>query len=361
MRTGMVTCWVVAGLSASCMSPVMTFGEGKSAKQAQHETMSDLAPVQLETAAKWTGEITTRKIRVWADDQYRAQNVQWRRSFEAPLELANLVLTSLLGLRLEPEFQMWERHAPASTITADLEALAERDPGRDVLLVVGLTSSLPLVSATFDELGLAQVSGRHLIVRGYADLEERKLYADVFRDLLPEERELSLEQRRHHKTAVVLLHEIGHTFGYEHDLGENTIMNASYSHRASAFSPQAREVMLRTLEQRLGRGSSTGEQRLARAPSTGEPREPAPKALPQQQASAPAGPLVFYVTPSGDVEFGGKVIDEYDLDNLLEGARARDRNTEILVRKSRRSPPAALAKIVDRATALKLKISVAIY
>jgi biopolymer transport protein ExbD len=358
MRIGVLTCLLVAGagLSASCLSPVMRFGGGKSAKEAQHETMSDLAPVQLETAAKWTGEITTRKIRVWADNQYRAQNVQWRRSFEAPLELTNLVLTSLLGLRLEPEYQEWERHAPGSTIATDLEALAERDPGRGVLLVVGLTSSLPLVSATFDELGYAQVGGRHLIVRGYADLEERKLYADAFRDLLPEERELSLEQRRHHKTAVVLLHEIGHNFGYEHDAGQDTIMSAFYSHRASSFSAQARDVMLRSLEQRLGRGSSTGESREPTAQS-----QPQPQPQPQPRASARTQRVVFYVTPSGDVELDGKVVDEHGIDSVLRDAFARDRNTEVLIRRSRKAPSSATAKLVDRATAVGLKVSIAIY
>src|SRR6187402_3305633 len=241
----------LVGLAAGCVSPVMHFGSGKSAKEAQRETMSDFTPVQLETQSKWGGQITTRKIRVWADDRYRAQNVRWQQSFEAPLELTNLVLTSLFGLRLVPEYRVWERHVAGSTIAEDLEALAERDPGSDVLIVVGLLSSLPLVSATFDDLGYASVGGRHLIVRGYADLEERKLYADAFRDLLPEERELSLEARRHHKTAVVLLHEIGHIFGSDHDVDQDTIMNASYSHRASAFSAKAREVMLRTIDQRV--------------------------------------------------------------------------------------------------------------
>ena len=83
--------------------------------------------------------------------------------------------------------------------------------------VIVLTSSLPLVSATFEELGIARVNARHLVVRGYADIEERKLYADAFRDLLPAEREMALEQSRQHKTAVVLLHELGHNLGYEHD------------------------------------------------------------------------------------------------------------------------------------------------
>jgi len=345
-----VGCWIVVWLVAGCMSPVMHFGAGKSPRQAQQETMSDLAPVRLETESRWSGEITTRKIRVWADDQYRAQNVRWQRSFEEPLELANLVLGAVFGLRLVPEYHVWERHAPGSTIAAELEALEERDPGRDVLIVVGLTSSLPLVSATFDDLGYASVGGRHLILRGYADLEERKLYADAFRDLLPEERELSLQARRHHKTAVVLLHEIGHNLGADHDADADTLMSASYSHRASSFSPQAREVILRTLDRRLGRGAGTGE-----------PRE-APLAIaPSPKPSVPAGPLVFYINPSGALEAGGKVIDHIDLDNLLEDAFARDRTMEVLIRRSRAAPSSALATIVDRATAIGLKVSIAVY
>jgi hypothetical protein len=350
MMNGVVRGCVVVCLWAGCLSPVMTFGGGKSAKEAQHETMGELAPVQLEIGAKWPGEIATRKIRVWADEQYRAQNVRWQRSFEEPLELANLVLTSVFGLRLVPEYRAWARHSPDSTLAADLEALAERDPGDDVLLVVGLTSALPLVSATFDELGVAGLGGRHLIVRGYADLEERKLYADVFRDLLPEERELALAQRRHHKTAVVLLHEIGHTLGADHDAERDTIMDAFYSHRAGAFSAQAREAMLRTLDRRLGRASSTGE-----VPETAAATSPPPR------PSGRTGPLVFLVTSSGDVEVGGQVIDENDVDKVLEAARARDRGTEILIRRSRNASSARLAHIVDRATALELKVSIALY
>ena len=343
-------CCVVVGLSAGCISPVMKFGEGKSAKEAQRETMSDLAPVQLETEAKWTGAITTRTIRVWADDQYRTQNLHWQRSFEKPLELANLVLASRFGLRLEPEYHEWDRHVAGSTMAANLEALAERDPGRNALLVVGLTSSLPLVSATFDELGYAGVGGSHLLVRGYADLEERKLYADAFRDLLPEERELALEHRRQHKTAVVLLHEIGHAFGAGHDDKQDTIMNASYSHRSGSFSAQAHEVMRQAIDRRIGRASSTGE-----------PRETTAAIKPPPQTSGGTGPLVFYVTPSGDVESSGKVVDNSEVDNLLQDAFARDRNTEVLIRRSRKAPAAALVPVVDRATAIGLKVSISMY
>ena len=340
MRMSVVMGCVVVGLSAGCMSPVMQFGAGKSARQAQHETMSDLTPKGLDTRVQWTGEIATRKIRVWADDQ----------SFEEPLELANLVLTRVFGLRLVPELRAWERHVPGSTIADDLAALAERDPGDDVLLVVGLTSSLPLVSATFDQLGYAAVGGQHLIVRGYADLEERKLYAEAFQDLRPEERELSLDARRHHKTAVVLLHEIGHTLGFEHDAEQDTIMYASYSHRAGSFSAQARETMLRTLDRRLGRDASTGET-----------RETVAAIEPRPRASSPAGPLVVHVTPSGALESGDKVIDQVDLDKLLEEARAQGRNTEVIIKLSRKAPANALEPIIDRVTALGLRASITKY
>src|SRR5262249_7266928 len=225
---------------------------------------------------------------------------------------------------------------------------AERDPGQNAFIVVGLTSSLPLVSATFDELGCASVGGRHLIVRGYADLEERKLYADSFRDLRPEERELSLPALRRHKTAVVLLHEIAHTFDAEHDVVQGSIMNASYSHRARVFSPRSREVILQTIDRRLGRAPSAVA--LRETTSTPPPR-----------ASGQPGALIFNVTPAGKVELGGKLVDQIDVDNALEDTFARDRSTEVIIRVSQKAPAAAFEKIFDRATAIGFKVSITTY
>jgi len=339
---------VVAALLPSCMSPVMQFGEGKSAKQAQRDTMNDFAPARLAGDAKWSGEVSTRKLRVWADNQYRTQNIRWQQSFEGPLELANVVLTPLFGLRLVPEYHVWERHVAGSTLADDLAALAKRDPGDDVFAVVGLTSALPLVSATFDELGYASVGGRHLVVRGYADLEERKLYADAFRDLLPEERELALEQRRHHKTAVVLLHEIAHNLGAEHDPDEDMITSAGYSHRASSFSTHARTVMMQTIDARLGRAAA----------KPGE-REP-PSAT--SEPGAVSKPLVFHVTASGDVLRDDRVLADVDLDKLLGDAFASHRETEIVIKRARKAPTSAIERIVSRATAIGLtRVSMMMY
>ena len=338
---------LVVMVSAGCLSPVMTFGGGKTAKQAQTQTMSDFTPGRLVVETTWNGEVTTKKIRVWADNQFRTQNIKWQQTFESTIELANLVLEPLFGLRLVGEYRAWERHDPASTLTEDLEALAARDPGTDVFAVVGLTSSLSLVSATFDELGMANVGGRHLMVRGYADLAERKLYADAFRDLLPEERELALEQRRQHKTAVVLLHELGHTLGLEHDDAEDFIMSASYSIKAAKLSASSKERMLAAIDVRVGR-------RAAPAVTTAAPVPKTP--------AAPSGPVVFQIAVDGSIKRGDKIMDEVDLDNLLNEAFARDPKTEIVIQRARKAPADALQKVVSKATAIGLtRVSISLY
>ena len=339
---------LVCVLVAGCMTPVMTFGEGKTAKQAQRDTMTGFGPARLATDKKWNGEVTTKKIRVWADNEYRTQNRHWQESFENPLELANLVLTPVVGVRLVAEYAAWEHHVPGATLTDHLNALMERDPGTDVFAVIGLTSSLPLVSSTFEQLGLANLGGRHLMMRGYADLEERKLYANAFPDLRAEERELALVHLRHHKTAVVLLHELGHVFGVDHEGDSKTIMYSSYSSHATAFSDHAVAVMLQTIDQRLQRKSTTPE---PAAPSVAS----APAATPV--AAAPVvhrEPIVIRVTKAGHTIIEGKRLTVEQLDALFKAAFADDPKTKIIIQEDRKVPQGAVGAVIDRASAIGL-------
>lgn len=334
---------------ANCISPVVHFGEGKTAKQAQHDTMNEFGPARLATGETWQGEVETRKVRVWADGPYRTQNIRWQATFEQPLELANVVITPLFGLRLVAEYRVWDRDVPGATLEDDLYALRDQDAGEDVFAVIGLTSSLPLVSATFDQIGLAELGGHHLMLRGYADLEERKLYANAFPDLRAEERELALEHLRHHKTAVVLLHELGHILGVDHEVDENTIMNATYSTHATAFSPQARQVMLHSVDQRLRRNGAT-------------PDDTAPKAVAQttlptaKQAAAPVvpaiikhhDPIVIRLTKKKATIVAGKVLVAAALDSLLKDAYAQDPTTQITISQDKNLPGGALGDLLDQ-------------
>jgi hypothetical protein len=250
--------WVSLVLLAGCMvaSPVMRFGGGKSAQEAQHDTLSDLLPARLAMERQWRGQVATATIRVYADEQYRAQNLEWRRTFESMLDYANAVLDPTLGVKLVADYREWKHHAPSAPLDDHLHELARLDPGKDVLCVVGMTSSLGLVSATFDQLGVAQLGGRHLMLRGYSDVEERRAFTLAFPALSSDERDNALAARRIHKMTAVLLHEIAHNLGAPHDQVADMLMSEHYSHRAAAFTTEARDRIQLTLDQRLGRAKT---------------------------------------------------------------------------------------------------------
>jgi tetratricopeptide (TPR) repeat protein len=237
---------------AACMSPVIPFGgSGKSSGQLQHQTLDKQFPAQLTTLHHEAGPPRKARLRVWADDEYRAQNVHWQHGFDETLDYVNQVLVPMLNVQIEPEYRDWARHAPGAQLDDGLAQLEALDPGDDAVWVLGLTSSLALVSATFDQLGVAHLGGRHLLVRGHADLEERKAFAAAFPDVDREQRDQVLEARRRHKTAAVLLHELAHSLGALHETAPDQVMSPSYSHRAASISDRNRAVMLVYAEDRL--------------------------------------------------------------------------------------------------------------
>ena len=244
---------VVVGvvLSGCLISPVIPIGSGKSSSEVQHEGLGKLFPAQLSARGKWKGQVRLAKVRVWADDEYRAQNVRWQHGFDEQLDYANQVFTPMLGVRLEAEYKAWERHAPGATLEDALAELTTLDTDEDAVWIVGLTSSLTLASGSFDLLGLANLEDRHVVLRGHADLQERKAFERAFPDINREQRESVLEARRRHKTTCVLIHELAHSLGALHETEPGWVMNAGYSHQAAQISDRNRELMLITIEDRL--------------------------------------------------------------------------------------------------------------
>ena len=298
---------VVATLASGCLSPVMHFGGGKSHKQVQYETVRELTPPTLAPEGAWQGEVRTAAIRVWADDDYRAQNGQWKQTFQRVLDDANEVLAGDFGVRLVPEYRSWDRHAPTSSLTESIAALAAQDPGDDVLAVVGLTSSTPLTSGTFEQIGNAEMPGRHLIVRGYADVEERAAFERAFDDVGDVERAEMYEARRRHRNAALLLHELGHNLGAPHRAEPDTIMSAVYSIRSTSFDPTSRSLIRATLDDRL---------------------QPAPAGPPP--ADAGAG-LAIRVDRHGRRIVGGNAMDDRTLDELLALYAQNDPDVDVVV------------------------------
>src|SRR5262245_45632315 len=116
----------VTGATGCLVTPVMQFGEGKTARQSQQDIVAEhVAPSSFERSHEFDGKIRTVRIRVWADDAYRAQNLRWQQTFEAELEHANEVLGGMFGVRLVAELRSWSRAAPDATLEDSLRALAE--------------------------------------------------------------------------------------------------------------------------------------------------------------------------------------------------------------------------------------------
>ena len=320
----------VALLAVACgclVTPPIKFGAGKSPDEAQQDTISKLMPPQLGSDDAETGEARTEKMRVWADDEFRAQNLQWQHTFQEELDYANSVLAPLVGIQYVAEYREWPRHAPGATLGDDLDALAQQDPGDGVFTVVGLTSSLGLTTATFEAIGMANLPGKHVMLRGYADLEERKLFDLAFPKIPREEREAVLEARRRHKTASVLLHELGHNFGAPHD--HDTIMAAIYSDKAATFDERSRSLIRATVDARLGRAPVV-------AVTAPQPRHPT---------------LMLVVTAKGDVTLGGQSLDAATLDELLRRAFDDDASTEVVVKTEPGAPRERAMGVLGRAKA----------
>jgi len=194
-------------VASGCFAtPVIPFGGGVSSEQAQHAGLERLFPAQLTARETWKGETRVARVRVWADDEYRAQNMRWQHGFDEQLIYANAVLTPMLGVRLEAEYHAWQRHAPDARLSEDLAALVRQDAGDGVVFVIGLTSALGLVAEPFEQIGVAGVGGPYLVMRGQADAEERKAFDRAFPDIDREQRDVVLEARRRHKTAALLIH-----------------------------------------------------------------------------------------------------------------------------------------------------------
>jgi hypothetical protein len=332
-------------MMCGCISPVMHFGGGKTAREAQQEEYGRVTPASFSGHQEWTGEVSTAKIRVWADDAYRAQNLHWQQTLQDQLVAVNEVLAATFGVRLVADYRVWQRHAPGASLEDSIAALAQIDGGGDVLSVVGMTSSISLVSATFEQLGFASLGGRHMVIRGYADVEERKLFEAAFTELRAEERDLLYQSRRRHKTTAILLHELGHNLGADHVSTEDTLMHDTYSERSSAFDPHSHELILATLDSRLRRGHAT-------APAA----QPAgPEAPARVAASKPHPQLVVTVDDAGQHSVGGHTIDDAALDGLLRLCFTDDPATQIVLKVGKHTPHAAVVDLINRGKAIGLQ------
>lgn len=238
---------------AACPVPVpIPVGKKVDHKKMQRRDLAAITPAPLETTKPWKGDPRALKVRIYVDEDFRAQTLHWKQQIEEQFDDANQFLQPALGIRLDVvSYEPWAQRSASESMETLANALEAHDPGDDVAWVVGYVSSLSIASMSFEQLGVAHLLGKHVVLRGYAETGEKKLLAEAFPKVPGAEREKAHEQRRRHKQTVLLIHEIAHTLGAIHEIEESWIMHASYAVAMSGFSDRSRELMQIAIDERL--------------------------------------------------------------------------------------------------------------
>jgi hypothetical protein len=192
------------------------------------------------------------RVRVYASQGYRAQRAGWEARIRKMVDSAGEVLGPAFGMRLEVvETGVWDADCDPESLRDCLEALAAYDTGEGVDWVVGLISAVPKFTASFDELGMAALPGRHFILRDLYAAAEREAINASFPGMSAAKRSEIFKTRQKHKRMVVFLHEWAHTMGGLHSRREDTILYPAYNADVSGFSEDNLELIDAALADRF--------------------------------------------------------------------------------------------------------------
>ena len=289
-------------------------------KHAQQHLAAARTPASLDVERAASShrqiELRTMRVRIEPTAAYRAQVLDFERGFENTLTVVNGVLEPSLGIRLEiDDTRPFAPKGGEDQIGELIAELRHADAGQDVDWVIGLAGSVPRFEDSFHELGLAEVVGKHVLLRALSDLAEYQAIQAGLPDLSAAERDKLIRARLEHKTAAVLLHELGHTLGALHELDKTNLMNPRYFTSAQHFGARTLDVMRVVLAHRDPGGGldAAGKQAVVdlwrQEPAPWVPSERANE-LARFEARAPApaatsGPAtpVLGLAPSDDVAF----------------------------------------------------------
>lgn len=240
--------WVCAG----CFFYDSNWGAAKaSQKRVAAKRMPSELRGQGETTAAELKQARRLRLRAYATPHYASALVDGEQQFRQALADANPTLAHDLSFQLElTAYSVWSRATSDDDLGQLVELLQKEDPAQDVDWVVVLASPREMVATSADQLGLGQYLGRHLAIRAMSDAAEFDTIQQGYSELSEDEKRRLYAARKKHKAAAVLLHELGHTLGLPHELERNSLMSATYSKDARAFSGHARGLGRRGLELR---------------------------------------------------------------------------------------------------------------
>jgi hypothetical protein len=246
---------MLSALNACFMGYDSRWGESKRIQQhnaaaAAPAGLRATAPSEASTAdAPHPPAARTYRLRVYATAAYAAQILDWHRRATELIDDANRVLAPSIGAQLAID-GFRDGFVEEQSLSASLNALRKTDDGHDVDWVIGLVGGLPRTTQSFHELGMANILGKHLVVRATSPSQERDAIDRAFYELKEDERAKLARVRARHRATAVLLHEMGHTLGAIHVRDGRSLMHPQYDPRMEAFGDAPIGLMRATLAHR---------------------------------------------------------------------------------------------------------------
>jgi hypothetical protein len=228
---------------------------------------------------------------------YRQQHPNYRESLRDLVDSANGMIAPAFGVRLDVTgVRDWSPKCDTAHLQACLQELESSESGHGEHWVIGVLGSIPRYTASFEELGMAKVPGRHFILRDVSDIAERAAIDRAFASFTPGRRDEIYHKRTQHKRLAVFLHEWGHTLGGLHTSHTSHLLHARYDDRMESYGSANDTLIAAGLEDRFA-GSETYGRLLAAlesAPADSfDSREHEAllaelRAAPRRQAASPA-------------------------------------------------------------------------
>lgn len=224
------------------------------AKRTQQHNAQAMAPAEIHAEGRASGAprqpMRTIRVRALVTQAFTAHVVDAPKFLREMIDEANRITQPALSVRLELDgVHPWERNVDESVEDA-LAALHATESGHENEVVVGFLGALPRATASFHELGYADVVGRHMVMRAPGSAQQHDAVDRNFDELSEEERRGMIKSLVHHRSVAVFLHELGHTLGSVHETRRESLMFPEYSRRMASYGDDALRVMRLGLEKR---------------------------------------------------------------------------------------------------------------
>lgn len=241
---------IVAASSVSCQTTT----------SIQRDAAARLRPRKFASRQVLSPPYDKIQMRVYATEAHRRAVFGWQVRFLNTIKRANAYLGPTVGVELEVvSARPWDLEMEPASLEAGVQLLMRHDGGAQTDLVVGLFSPLPAVTSAIHRMGLANLLGRHMVLRTFDSLEEMGRLVRVLSRLDREEVERLYVARRDHFETQLVLHEIAHVLGALHVRSTRSVLYPNVDSRAAGYEPETVELMLRGLKMFRDPGRETFE------------------------------------------------------------------------------------------------------